>query len=73
MTDSSASTGLFRSMARASSPVLDIPLVTCPICEKRRPMTIRRISHRMRTSDGAEVEYQCAVCGEVERRSVKPV
>jgi hypothetical protein len=72
MTYSFEPTGLFGAMARAPSPELDIPLLTCPVCEKRRPMTIKRISPRIRTSEGAKVEYQCAVCGEIERRIVKP-
>jgi hypothetical protein len=73
MTDSSAPTGLFRAMARAPSPELDIPLLSCPVCEKRRPMTIKSVSPRLRTSAGARVEYQCVMCGEIERRIAKPV
>jgi hypothetical protein len=73
MTHSAATAGLFRSMARTPSPELDIPLVTCPVCEKRRPMTIKSIVPRMRASDGADVEYLCAACGATHRQAVKPI
>lgn len=73
MTHAPAATDLFRRMARTSSPELDIPLVTCPVCEKRRPMTIKAIVPHMRASEGAEVEYSCTVCGAAERKTVKPV
>jgi DNA-directed RNA polymerase subunit RPC12/RpoP len=73
MTYSSSAAGLLRAIARAPSPELDIPLVTCPDCAKRRPMTIRKVVPHMRASEGAEVEYACATCGKTERRSVKPI
>jgi hypothetical protein len=73
MTSSMATAGLFRSMARRPQPEFDIPIVTCPRCEKRRPMTIKRIVPHMRKSDGAEVEYRCATCGMTERKRVEPV
>jgi hypothetical protein len=73
MTHSSAAAGLFGSIARKPQPELDIPIVTCPSCEKRRPMTIKRIVPHMRKGDGAKVEFRCATCGMTERRTVKPV
>jgi hypothetical protein len=69
---SAAAAGLFGSMPRRPGPVLDIPIVLCPACEKRRPMTIRRITPHMRARDGSEVEYGCATCGASERKTVKP-
>jgi RNase P subunit RPR2 len=58
-------------MAKPSSPHLDIPLVTCPDCEKRRPMTIKSV--RVRSGEGTEVEYACSACGTTERRIVRPI
>jgi hypothetical protein len=72
MTSSSTAAGLFRAIARRPSPELDIPLVTCPDCEKRRPMTIKKVVPHMRSSERAEVEYGCTECGATMRRTVKP-
>ena len=73
MTRTSAAAGLLRSMARTPPPQLDIPLVTCPACEKRRPMTIKRVVPHLRASHGANVEFGCASCGAAERRTVRPI
>lgn len=71
MTQRSTETGLLRAFAGTPSPELDIPLLTCPKCEKRRPMTIKRVVPRMRASEGAGVEYRCSSCGATEHRTVK--
>jgi hypothetical protein len=70
---SAASTSRFKSMPRKSAVELDVPIVLCPNCEKPRPMTIKAIVPHLRMRDGAEVEYSCAECGALERKTVKPV
>lgn len=73
MTNASAATSrLFGSIPKRQIPALDVPIVLCPACEKRRPMTIRRINPHLRGRDGSDVEYGCATCGVSERRTVKP-
>ena len=73
MTRTSAAAGLLRSMARTPPIELDIPLVTCPVCEKRRPMTIRKVLPHLRAGNGAVVEFGCASCGATERRTARPI
>lgn len=67
-----AATGLFRAMPAKSVPELDIPIVFCPDCTKRRPMTIKTIVPYLRMRDSADVEYVCVTCGASERLTVKP-
>ena len=70
---SAAATSLLRSMPRKPAPALDIPIVLCPVCEKRRPMTIKAIVPHLRMRDGADVEFRCMACGALERKTVKPI
>lgn len=72
LTPSTAVVDFFWSVPGKSAPILDIPIVVCPACEKRCPMTIKSISPRMRMRDGAVVEYFCATCGVSQRKTVKP-
>jgi hypothetical protein len=72
MISSAAAVGLFRSMPKKPARALEIPIVVCPVCEKRQPMTIKSISPHLRTRDGVDVEFSCATCGALERKNVKP-
>lgn len=67
-----SATRLFRAVPAKSAPELDIPILFCPDCKKRRPMTIKTIVPYLRMRDGAEVQYVCATCGASERLTVKP-
>jgi hypothetical protein len=69
---SAAAARLFQALPSSPTTLLDIPIVVCPACEKRRPMTIKSITPHMRQRNGAEVEYSCAECGARERKTVKP-
>jgi hypothetical protein len=71
MTNASAAR-LFGSMPKQSTPAFDIPILLCPACEKRRPMTIKSVAQHLRARDGAEIEYRCATCGAFERKTIKP-
>lgn len=72
MISSAAAAGRARSMPEEPAPGLDVPIVVCPVCEKRRPMTIKSITPHLRVRDGVDVEYRCTMCGASERKAVKP-
>jgi hypothetical protein len=57
-------------MAQKPSGDLDIPIISCPVCVKRRPLTIKTIVPRMRAGGGARVAYLCFGCGATEHRTV---
>jgi C4-type Zn-finger protein len=40
----------------------EIPIVTCPHCEKKFPMAVRSVSLPLRGKN-SEVEFVCANCG----------
>lgn len=58
------------SVQQLSQPSAEMPLVSCPICEKKPLMVIRSVTPRGRTRTSA-VQFVCAGCGSTHEETVE--